>query len=124
MRIWALDRIHVFLSFLFSSCLFSNSISGQLPDNTGDTFYDRKLCTCVLYKSYACDNLSRSALQTLHRASGRARALNHFAGGASHAWCAYYEERVDSDRSCLNEWHAMDSIESRRPPSPDSLRLK
>ncbi|KAM3963593.1 LOW QUALITY PROTEIN: protein phosphatase Slingshot [Aphomia sociella] len=65
-----------------------------------------------------------SALQTLHRASSRARALNHFAGGASHAWCAYYEGHVDSDRSCLNEWHAMDSIESRRPPSPDSLRLK
>ncbi|XP_052757610.1 LOW QUALITY PROTEIN: protein phosphatase Slingshot [Galleria mellonella] len=65
-----------------------------------------------------------SALQTLHRASSRARALNHFAGGASHAWCAYYEERIDSDRSCLNEWHAMDCIESRRPPSPDSLRLK
>ncbi|XP_063359459.1 protein phosphatase Slingshot isoform X2 [Cydia amplana] len=65
-----------------------------------------------------------SALQTLHRASGRARALNHFAGGVSHAWCAHYEARVDSDRSCLNEWHAMDCIESRRPPSPDSLRLK
>ncbi|XP_072943408.1 protein phosphatase Slingshot isoform X2 [Epargyreus clarus] len=65
-----------------------------------------------------------SALQTLHRASGRARELNHFAGGASHAWCAHYERRVDSDRSCLNEWHAMDCIESRRPPSPDSLRLK
>ncbi|XP_013182269.1 PREDICTED: LOW QUALITY PROTEIN: protein phosphatase Slingshot [Papilio xuthus] len=65
-----------------------------------------------------------SALQTLHRASGRARELNHFAGGASHAWCAYYETRVDSDRSCLNEWHAMDCLESRRPPSPDSLRHK
>ncbi|KAL4710734.1 hypothetical protein ACJJTC_004379 [Scirpophaga incertulas] len=65
-----------------------------------------------------------SALQTLHRASGRARELNHFAGGASHAWCAFYERHVDSDRSCLNEWHAMDCIESRRPPSPDSLRLK
>ncbi|XP_038215298.1 protein phosphatase Slingshot, partial [Zerene cesonia] len=65
-----------------------------------------------------------SALQTLHRASGRARELNHFAGGASHAWCAYYERHIDSDRSCLNEWHAMDCIESRRPPSPDSLRLK
>ncbi|CAK1581880.1 unnamed protein product [Parnassius mnemosyne] len=65
-----------------------------------------------------------SALQTLHRASGRARELNHFAGGASHGWCAYYEARVDSDRSCLNEWHAMDCLESRRPPSPDSLRLK
>ncbi|XP_045491168.1 protein phosphatase Slingshot isoform X2 [Colias croceus] len=65
-----------------------------------------------------------SALQTLHRASGRARELNHFAGGTSHAWCAYYERHIDSDRSCLNEWHAMDCIESRRPPSPDSLRLK
>ncbi|CAH0406475.1 unnamed protein product [Chilo suppressalis] len=65
-----------------------------------------------------------SALQTLHRASGRARELNHFEGGTSHAWCAYYERHVDSDRSCLNEWHAMDCIESRRPPSPDSLRLK
>ncbi|CAG9783768.1 unnamed protein product [Diatraea saccharalis] len=65
-----------------------------------------------------------SALQTLHRASGRARELNHFAGGASHMWCSYYERHVDSDRSCLNEWHAMDCIESRRPPSPDSLRHK
>ncbi|VVC87396.1 unnamed protein product, partial [Leptidea sinapis] len=65
-----------------------------------------------------------SALQTLHRASARARELNHFAGGSSHGWCGFYESRVDSDRSCLNEWHAMDSIESRRPPSPDSLRHK
>ncbi|KAJ8722694.1 hypothetical protein PYW07_003874 [Mythimna separata] len=65
-----------------------------------------------------------SALQTLHRASAQAREMNHFAGGASHAWCAFYESHVDSDRSCLNEWHAMDCIESRRPPSPDSLRLK
>ncbi|KAJ0180552.1 hypothetical protein K1T71_003956 [Dendrolimus kikuchii] len=65
-----------------------------------------------------------SALQTLHRASARARELNHFAGGTSHSWCTYYENHVDSDRSCLNEWHAMDCLESRRPPSPDSLRLK
>ncbi|XP_039746826.1 LOW QUALITY PROTEIN: protein phosphatase Slingshot [Pararge aegeria] len=65
-----------------------------------------------------------SALQTLHRASARARSLNHFAGGASHAWCAHYDRCVGSDRSCLNEWHAMDCLESRRPPSPDSLRLK
>ncbi|CAK1552017.1 unnamed protein product [Leptosia nina] len=65
-----------------------------------------------------------SALQTLHRASGRARELNHFAGGTSHVWCEYYESHIGSDRSCLNEWHAMDCIESRRPPSPDSLRHK
>ncbi|CAH1646058.1 unnamed protein product [Spodoptera littoralis] len=65
-----------------------------------------------------------SALQTLHRASAQAREMNHFAGGTSHSWCSFYESHVDSDRSCLNEWHAMDCIESRRPPSPDSLRLK
>ncbi|XP_077294421.1 protein phosphatase Slingshot isoform X2 [Arctopsyche grandis] len=65
-----------------------------------------------------------SALQTLHRMSCRAREQNFFLGGTSHDWVNYYEQRIESDRSCLNEWHAMDCIESRRPPSPDSLRTK
>ncbi|XP_065092465.1 protein phosphatase Slingshot isoform X2 [Ochlerotatus camptorhynchus] len=65
-----------------------------------------------------------SALQTLHKVSSKAREHNFFAGGSSHDWVSYYENHVDSDRSCLNEWHAMDSIESRRPPSPDSIRNK
>ena len=49
---------------------------------------------------------------------------NFFACGSSHDWVQYYEDRIESDRSCLNEWHAMDSIESRRPPSPDTIRNK
>uniref|UniRef100_A0A8W7PAZ8 protein-serine/threonine phosphatase n=1 Tax=Anopheles coluzzii TaxID=1518534 RepID=A0A8W7PAZ8_ANOCL len=57
-----------------------------------------------------------SALQTLHKASFKAREHNFFAGGPSHDWVAYYEAHIDSDRSCLNEWNAMDSLESRRPP--------
>ncbi|XP_049778831.1 uncharacterized protein LOC126175859 isoform X1 [Schistocerca cancellata] len=65
-----------------------------------------------------------SALQTLHRVSSKAREHNHFLGGLTHDWVAYYEQRVESDRSCLNEWHAMDNLESRRPPSPDSVRTK
>ncbi|XP_021698112.1 protein phosphatase Slingshot isoform X1 [Aedes aegypti] len=65
-----------------------------------------------------------SALQTLHKVSSKAREHNFFAGGSSHEWVSYYESHIDSDRSCLNEWHAMDSIESRRPPSPDSIRNK
>ncbi|XP_062537372.1 protein phosphatase Slingshot isoform X2 [Armigeres subalbatus] len=65
-----------------------------------------------------------SALQTLHKVSSKAREYNFFAGGSSHEWVSYYESHIDSDRSCLNEWHAMDSIESRRPPSPDSIRNK
>lgn len=66
----------------------------------------------------------RSALQTLHKVSSKAREHNFFLGGVTHDWVEYYENRIESDRSCLNEWHAMDSIESRRPPSPDSVRSK
>ncbi|KAF2895756.1 hypothetical protein ILUMI_10416 [Ignelater luminosus] len=65
-----------------------------------------------------------SALQTLHKASSKAREENYFQGGLSHDWVDYYEQRIESDRSCLNEWHAMDDLESRRPPSPDSIRTK
>lgn len=56
--------------------------------------------------------------------SSKAREHNHFLAGLTHDWVSYYEQRVESERSCLNEWHAMDSLESRRPPSPDSLRTK
>lgn len=66
----------------------------------------------------------RSALQTLHKVSSKAREHNFFLGGVTHDWVEYYENRIESDRSCLNEWHAMDNIESRRPPSPDSVRSK
>lgn len=56
--------------------------------------------------------------------SGKAREQNYFLGGLSHDWVSYYEQRIESDRSCLNEWHAMDNLESKRPPSPDSVRTK
>ncbi|KAG8231275.1 hypothetical protein J437_LFUL011129 [Ladona fulva] len=80
-----------------------------------------------------------SALQTLHRVSLRARETGtHFLSSPALRepssssdsplpqldWASYYESRVDSDQSCLNEWHAMDSLESRRPPSPDAVRTK
>ncbi|XP_076763512.1 protein phosphatase Slingshot isoform X2 [Xylocopa sonorina] len=65
-----------------------------------------------------------SALQTLHKVSSKAREQNYFLGGLSHDWVSYYENRIESDRSCLNEWNAMDNLESRRPPSPDSVRTK
>ncbi|XP_044753913.1 protein phosphatase Slingshot isoform X3 [Coccinella septempunctata] len=65
-----------------------------------------------------------SALQTLHKASSKAREQNYFQAGLTHGWVDYYEARIESDRSCLNEWHAMDNLESKRPPSPDSIRTK
>lgn len=42
----------------------------------------------------------------------------------THGWVNYYENKIESDRSCLNEWHAMGDLESKRPPSPDSIRTK
>lgn len=63
-------------------------------------------------------------MQTLHRVSSKAREHNYYPTGRSHDWVSYYEKRIESDRSCLNEWHAMDSLESRRPPSPDTVRNK
>ncbi|GIY04056.1 protein phosphatase Slingshot, partial [Caerostris darwini] len=63
-----------------------------------------------------------SALQTLHKASSKSRECNYFKCGGTHQWLEYYEKRISSDRSCLNEWHTMDDIESRRPPSPDTVR--
>ncbi|KAH8363480.1 hypothetical protein KR084_010858, partial [Drosophila pseudotakahashii] len=65
-----------------------------------------------------------SALQTLHKVSKKARENNFYASGPSHDWLSSYERRIESDQSCLNEWNAMDAIESRRPPSPDAIRNK
>ncbi|XP_015037210.2 protein phosphatase Slingshot isoform X2 [Drosophila pseudoobscura] len=65
-----------------------------------------------------------SALQTIHKVSKKARENNFYASGPSHDWLSSYERRIESDQSCLNEWNAMDALESRRPPSPDAIRNK
>ncbi|XP_022254527.1 uncharacterized protein LOC106470219 isoform X2 [Limulus polyphemus] len=62
-----------------------------------------------------------SALQTLHKASAKARNNNSYMCGGSHQWVIYYENSIGSDQSRLNEWNAMDDLVSRRAPSPDSL---
>ncbi|XP_042203258.1 uncharacterized protein LOC121853300 [Homarus americanus] len=67
---------------------------------------------------------ARSALQTLHKSSSRAQDSHYFLGGINHDWVGYYVRGVGSDQSCINEWNAMDSLESKRPPSPDSLTDK
>ncbi|XP_031627862.1 protein phosphatase Slingshot homolog 2 [Contarinia nasturtii] len=65
-----------------------------------------------------------SALQTLHKVCAKARENNLYPSGPSHEWVSYYDERIRSEQSCLNEWNAMDSLETRRPPSPDAIRTK
>ena len=63
-----------------------------------------------------------SSLQTLHKASSEAQAGRLFEGcGSACLWVQWYSLRISSDRSCLNEWIAMDGLTSKRPPSPDLL---
>ncbi|NXF12367.1 SSH1 phosphatase, partial [Smithornis capensis] len=59
-----------------------------------------------------------SALQILHKACEVARKHNYFPGGLALVWATYYESCISSDQSCINEWNAMQDLESPRPDSP------
>lgn len=68
---------------------------------------------------YSC---SRATLQVLHQACEAALASGLVPGGSALAWAAHYQERLNSDQSCLNEWTAMADLESLRPPSAEPGR--
>ncbi|XP_040859394.1 protein phosphatase Slingshot homolog 1 isoform X2 [Ochotona curzoniae] len=59
-----------------------------------------------------------SALQVLHKACEVARRHNYFPGGVALIWATYYESCIGSEQSCINEWNAMQDLESTRPDSP------
>ncbi|XP_036908234.1 protein phosphatase Slingshot homolog 1 isoform X2 [Sturnira hondurensis] len=59
-----------------------------------------------------------SALQVLHKACEVSRRHNYFPGGVALVWASYYESCVGSEQSCINEWNAMQDLESTRPDSP------
>ncbi|XP_073917158.1 protein phosphatase Slingshot homolog 1 isoform X3 [Castor canadensis] len=59
-----------------------------------------------------------SALQVLHKACEVARRHNYFPGGVALIWATYYESCICSEQSCINEWNAMQDLESTRPDSP------
>lgn len=60
----------------------------------------------------------RSALQVLHKACEVARRHNYFPGGVALIWATYYESCIGSEQSFINEWNAMQDLESTRPDSP------
>ncbi|XP_057206958.1 protein phosphatase Slingshot homolog 1 isoform X2 [Triplophysa rosa] len=59
-----------------------------------------------------------SALQILHKACEVSRRFNYFPGGMTLTWMGYYESCIGSDQSCVNEWNAMQDLETLRPDSP------
>ncbi|XP_029923253.1 protein phosphatase Slingshot homolog 2 isoform X2 [Myripristis murdjan] len=59
-----------------------------------------------------------SALQSLHKACEVARCHNYYPGSLFLTWVSYYQSRVSSDQFYINEWNAMQDVESHRADSP------
>uniref|UniRef100_A0A8C7WP92 protein-serine/threonine phosphatase n=1 Tax=Oryzias sinensis TaxID=183150 RepID=A0A8C7WP92_9TELE len=59
-----------------------------------------------------------SALQSLHKACEVARCHNYFPGSLFLTWVSYYKSRVSSDQTRINEWNAMQDVQSHRADSP------
>ncbi|XP_075958682.1 protein phosphatase Slingshot homolog 2b isoform X2 [Anarhichas minor] len=59
-----------------------------------------------------------SALQSLHKACDVARCHNYFPGSLFLTWVCYYQSRVCSDQVRINEWNAMQDVQSHRADSP------
>nr|XP_055036680.1 protein phosphatase Slingshot homolog 2b isoform X1 [Misgurnus anguillicaudatus] len=59
-----------------------------------------------------------SALQSLHKACEVARCHNYFPGSLFLTWVSYYQSHVSSDQALINEWNAMQDVQSHRADSP------
>ncbi|XP_034023831.1 protein phosphatase Slingshot homolog 2 isoform X2 [Thalassophryne amazonica] len=59
-----------------------------------------------------------SALQSLHKACEMARCHNYYPGSLFLTWVSYYQSRISSNQYCINEWNAMQDVESYRANSP------
>ncbi|XP_022063581.1 protein phosphatase Slingshot homolog 2 isoform X2 [Acanthochromis polyacanthus] len=59
-----------------------------------------------------------SSLQSLHKACEVARCHNYYPGSLFLTWVSYYQSRVSSNQFCINEWNAMQDVESHRANSP------
>ncbi|XP_031245029.1 protein phosphatase Slingshot homolog 3 isoform X3 [Mastomys coucha] len=60
-----------------------------------------------------------ATLQVLHQACEVALGSGLVPGGSALAWATYYQEKLNSDQGCLNEWMAMSDLESFRPPNAE-----
>lgn len=52
----------------------------------------------------------------LHQACEVALGSGLVPGGSALVWATHYQEKLNSDQGCLNEWMAMSDLESLRPP--------
>jgi len=62
-----------------------------------------------------------TAIQTLHLISGKLKPKRHSLCLSELDWVKGYESDVSSPQSCINDWHYMPDVLSRRAPDPDEL---
>ncbi|GAB5580709.1 protein phosphatase Slingshot homolog 2 isoform X3 [Prionailurus iriomotensis] len=89
------------------NCHVSNSVGSVYQRITECTYSN-------LYLYRQCE----SALQSLHKACEVARMHNYYPGSLFLTWVSYYESHINSDQSSVNEWNAMQDVQSHRPDSP------
>lgn len=88
---------------------YSSFLSGSLPIHL-------PLINLTLFSPIP--TCQRSALQSLHKACEVARCHNYFPGSLFLTWVSYYQSRVSSDQALINEWNAMQDVQSHRADSP------
>ncbi|XP_036196748.1 protein phosphatase Slingshot homolog 2 isoform X12 [Myotis myotis] len=104
--------------------VISNSISKQCSYYSAQkTTSGCSTCTMGLVLPLWSDTLIHldgdgSALQSLHKACEVARMHNYYPGSLFLTWVSYYESHINSDQSSVNEWNAMQDVQSHRPDSP------
>jgi len=80
------------------------------------------VCIEIFHKKFFYDNkfLSRTAYQSLHKASNQARHYNYISNnGVTHSWLEHYRHiDMRSNQIYVNEWNQMDEILSHRSDSP------
>lgn len=104
----------------FSYFALSQSCSGQISLQFSEVYFclfgpDATSQLWLLFSLTVC---LRSALQSLHKACEVARCHNHYPGSLFLTWISYYQSRVSSNQFCINEWNAMQDVESHRANSP------
>lgn len=95
---------------LFCSVLFA-------PDCTLPTYFTLNT-TSHMWICLSLPLCFRSSLQSLHKACEVARCHNYYPGSLFLTWISYYQSQISSNQLCINEWNAMQDVESHRANSP------
>lgn len=103
---------------LITECIFSSPSQCRLCGEPHSVNHDLRGSDVFVSNPIFSLWHHRSALQSLHKACEVARCHNYFPGSLFLTWVSYYQSRVSSDQVLVNEWNAMQDVQSHRADSP------